>query len=547
MTILLYCVKLILVSGLLFGYYILFLRNRPFHRYNRLFLLLTTALAIVAPLVVISLSLPVSTEKGISLARTLQVISAGDWNESEGAGPGAAANASWRSLSGYAGLLSGLIYGIGVLAGSFFLLQSLRYIARIRKTYPFIRLSGGLSGGFSGNGVRLYDTIEPGTPFSFFRQIFWNREIPTDTPEGQQILRHELYHVRQGHSSDILFLELCCCLGWFNPFFHLIKRELRTIHEFLADEDAVPVDDRLEYAGLLVQHAIRQSSAGPAHPFSGHEIKRRIGMITRSRELSRKGGWCSRVLAGPLLLVLVSAFGFRQAAPAGRGAVGFGFGMRTGVGAGTEMQAGLGIGTGIKGLMGDQPFTVVIDAGHGGSDDGTIRGEIREKDITLSLAQKISGLAEQYHIHVVLTRDRDELPGGVSDKEEGLRKRTEIALASKADLFISIHVNNSGDDGTPPEGFEAYISDRRTDKEGASLADALLQQVSTLYSTSFTIKQRKNRGIYILDHSPCPAVILECGSLSWPKDRAFITDKDNQEKVARKILEGIVQYRDSRG
>ena len=81
MTILLYCVKLILVSGLLFGYYILFLRNRPFHRYNRLFLLLTTALAIVAPLVVISLSLPVSTEKGISLARTLQVISAGDWNE----------------------------------------------------------------------------------------------------------------------------------------------------------------------------------------------------------------------------------------------------------------------------------------------------------------------------------------------------------------------------------------------------------------------------------------------------------------------------------
>ena len=504
MTILLYCVKLILVSSVLYGYYLLFLRNRPFHRFNRVYLLLATVLSLVLPLLVIPVSLPFSTEKGIDLTQTLRVIVPGDWKESEMGDPGTGAAGSGWSLSACAGLL----YGIGVLVCGFSCSQSLRYIASIRKSYSYKDLSG----------IRLYDTAEPGTPFSFFRQIFWNRYIPTDTPEGQQIFRHELYHVRQRHSFDILFMELCCCLAWFNPFFRRIKKELRTIHEFLADEYALREEDRLDYAELLIQHALRQRNGGLVHPFSHFEIKRRILMITRSGQLPH-GGLRNRVLVIPVLLLLVGELAFKPASTPGHP---------------------------IAGPV-SQELTVVIDAGHGGSDPGAIKGNIQEKDITLRLAQKVSQLAEQYHVQVILTRDRDELPGGGTDKEEGLRRRTEIAQTHKADLFISLHVNNTGDGPAPPSGIEAYVSARRADKNGTLLAGALLQQLSSIYTTSPNIKQRSSSGIYVLDHCPCPAVILECGSLSWPQDRVFITNEDNQEKVARKILEGVVQYQGTRG
>ena len=499
MTTFLFCIaKLIIASGLLYGYYSLFLRNRRFHRYNRFYLLIAAALAVSTPFISIPLQLPAQPQNGAVLVKTLRVITGGSWAEQE-AGPASPAPGGWLSLSKAAGLL----YAAGLIICLLGLLRSLIYITRIRRKYPCERI----------DNIRFYDTTEPGTPFSFFRLIFWNRQIPFNTKQGQQIFRHELYHVKQQHSSDILFMELLCCIAWFNPFFFLVKKELKAIHEFLADEYAVSQNNRLDYAELLVVHALEQKKAGLLHPFSQHQIKRRIMMITKSNSLRR--GWLSRAMVLPLLLVLFSAFAVKLTGPV----------------------------TGRALTHADKPVLVMLDAGHGGVDPGAhVPGAPAEKDIALALVQKVNELAAQYNIQVTLTRNSDALPGNTNDKIIALRKRVEMTTEQKADLFVSLHVNASGDNDPPAPGFEAYIAGRKTDKRAELLASTLLQQLSTVYTTSMHIQQRTERGIWVLEKSPCPAVLIECGNLHYADDIAFITNKNNQEKIARSILEGIVKY-----
>ena len=525
MSILLYPLKMILAAGLLYGYYWFFLRNRQFHRYNRYFLLIAAVIAVITPFLSIPLYLQPPAEGGVSLTGTLQVISMAGWGEPESGGIALHGRDYGLSLLNGAALSgAALLYAAGVAFGVFIFIKSILYLLRLRRKYPYTYI----------DSIRFYDTTEPGTPFSFFRFIFWNRDIPFSTKQGQQIFRHELFHVKQRHSLDILIMELLCCIGWFNPFFHLIKKELKAIHEFLADEYAITgqsqvvhkvQNNRLDYAELLVTHAIRQQNAGISHPFSQHEIKRRIMMITSINPLHRKGGYLRRIMILPLLLVLFSAFAVRWMKPAGW--------MKP-----TDNSIS---------LQHFQPMTVVIDAGHGGIDAGAVNAQgIPEKKITLELAQKINEMAGDYNIKVVLTRNSDELPGKASNIQDGLRNRVEITATNKADLFLSLHVNwNNGNEPVPTSGFEAYISKRRPDDRGLQLATALLRQLSTIYTTSQAIKQRDESGILVLDKNNCPAVLLECGFINRPEDFQFITDKANQEKIARNILEGIARYREA--
>jgi hypothetical protein len=91
----------------------------------------------------------------------------------------------------------------------------------------------------------------PGTPFSFFKYIFWNKDIDIESHTGKHILHHELAHVHEKHSSDKLFLNLVLVIGWFNPFFWLVRKELNLIHEFIADQKAVTDGDAHSLAMML--------------------------------------------------------------------------------------------------------------------------------------------------------------------------------------------------------------------------------------------------------------------------------------------------------
>lgn len=78
-----------------------------------------------------------------------------------------------------------------------------------------------------------------GTPFSFFKYIFWNEQIDMNSPAGTRIFMHEAAHIREHHSRDKMFINIVLIVFWINPFFWLIRRELSLIHEFAADKKAV--------------------------------------------------------------------------------------------------------------------------------------------------------------------------------------------------------------------------------------------------------------------------------------------------------------------
>jgi N-acetylmuramoyl-L-alanine amidase len=490
----LYLAKVILASALLFGYYRLFLKDRMFHQYNRYYLLVATLGSLILPLIHLPVpdALPLIGKAPV-LGPALNAIVPGDWKEPTGGGAAAAGGPAWWN----AGMLTTGIYAavILLLLGAY--IRQLGHIRRLPGKYPRERLGR----------IDFFMTREPGTPFSFLNQLFWNEEIDIDSARGRQIFLHERYHIYQRHTLDLLWLKAVLVLFWVNPFFYLIYREIRTIHEFLADRYAVADGDRYDYAELLVWHSVYDGRLSILHPFFQSSIKRRITMLTQLH--STRPGYWSRMMVLPLTFLLLCAFAAKRSA--------------------------------VQPLHALSPFTVVIDAGHGGIDNGTVAGDVKEKDINLALALKVKELSPEYHINVVLTRQTDELAGGKSDIRSSLEYRVEMAKENKADLFVSLHVNSAGG-GQPNHGFSAFVSpDNAHFAESRKLGSALLDAVKPNFAADDLLHQ-PTQGVYILAQAPMPAVLLECGFIDNPADLAFIRDRQNQSTIARDILQGIGRY-----
>ncbi|OQP61535.1 hypothetical protein A3860_31925 [Niastella vici] len=507
MTFLLYLGKVMLCSGILLGYYWLFLRNRRFHHYNRFYLQATLLLSVVLPFVRIPVLNTPHSRMSHAVYQTLEVLTVNYGEEETGkAGPGALE----RLLTLENALYLFYIIGIVILLG--LLIRSLLYIKRISKQYPFERIGG----------LKFFSTREPGTPFSFFRSIFWNNDLAFNSRDGQQIFRHELFHVEQKHSTDIILTEIVTAFFWFNPFFNLLKKELKAIHEFLADQYAISDNDRYAYAELLVLQTLKANHISITNYFFQNHIKRRIAMITNNQRT--RYSYRSRLMALPVFALVFCSIAL--------------YAQRSANSVTKIFRPGYA----------EKPITVVIDAGHGGIDPGaaSLDGKVKEKDLALDICKKIQQLAASYNVNVVMTRTDDNLPGGTTVIHDGLRARTEITEKAKADLFIAIHVSSTDPKNPDPtrSGIEVYIPNKESDRTNQSkqLGSVLVQELSTLYATDPTLKQRP-QNIWVLEQTPCPALLIECGFITNDKDLAFISNSGNQEAVAKKILEGIVNFK----
>jgi N-acetylmuramoyl-L-alanine amidase len=499
---LVYMAKAILISALFSGYYWLFLRNRRYHHFNRFYLLAAACLSAILPVLQIPLTIrlwePDTVATGFG---TLHTILPGEWKELTGAGQVEGPHLSgieWQQAA---------VFGLAII--SLWLISRLViHVIRIlglRSRYPYIYKEG----------VRLFLTTEPAAPFSFFRNIYWDHRLDVESCGGKQIFQHELNHVRQGHSFDLLALEAIRRILWANPFFHLLYRELRIVHEFLADGYAISEDrcgaDRFAYAEMLVWLSMRgQDHSGaslPAHSFFQSPIKRRITMITQSGITSPRK--LSRVLAAPLAFLVFCAFTFRLHAPAGKGP--------------------------------EKELTVVIDPAHGGIDNGAVNKEgVAEKNIALAISQRIKQLAPAYKVHVILTREDDRLPGDRSTIQDALHYRSELANKNGADLFISVHVDNI--DADTSNSFSVYVSkDNPHYTQSTQLGSALIDELKQTFTSGGVLKQREEH-IWVLRSTTMPAVLIECGNINSGKDVAFVQSADGQEKIARNILQGIVKY-----
>jgi TonB-dependent SusC/RagA subfamily outer membrane receptor len=283
-----YLLQVLVCSAVLMVYYLLVLRNKKFHQYNRFYLLGVALVSWMVPLIKIVWE---QQHAGVRQVDLLTVVAAGN-SEIEALVASKQESLDWISL------LPNLYVGVSICL-AIAMIISLYRIYKIYATHECSNLQE----------FYLVMTREKGTPFSFFSYIFWNAEIDIQTPAGKQILQHELTHVKQYHSIDKIGMQLILIVGWFNPFFWLLRKELDMIHEFIADKKSVENGDAASLAQMLLTTAYPGQQFPLTNPFFFSPIKRRLKMLTNVKNPSFS--YARRIVVLPLLSIVVLLFAFR--------------------------------------------------------------------------------------------------------------------------------------------------------------------------------------------------------------------------------------------
>jgi N-acetylmuramoyl-L-alanine amidase len=219
----------------------------------------------------------------------------------------------------------------------------------------------------------------------------------------------------------------------------------------------------------------------------------------------------------------------------------------------------------LKGIMGPEPLpvgklkvrrsimpraVVVLDAGHGGVDGGTLAGRSLEKDLNLKVVHMVAEELRRKMIRVVFTRQ--------GDATEGLKARADFANGFPAALFVSIHHNAST--SGKPEGFETYYTypkhssvmsaqrkifgvqngEKFIDRRGELLAREI--QSASCSATQAVDRGIKNSHLALTRLVSCPAVLVECGFLSNAREGARLKDVKYRGKLSAGISRGIMAF-----
>lgn len=176
-------------------------------------------------------------------------------------------------------------------------------------------------------------------------------------------------------------------------------------------------------------------------------------------------------------------------------------------------------------------INVVIDAGHGGYDNGAVSGIITEKQIVQQITQKIYAMNKNKNVVIHLTRS--------SDAFVSLDERTKTINALKPDLVLSLHVNASKHKSK--SGMEIYVA---KETPSAAASHTLATQLCNKFSnTNLKTSEIKTAKFQILKKSEVPAILIDLGYLSNENDTKYLTDDEEQNKIAQTIVEFISELK----
>ncbi|MDR3601547.1 MAG: N-acetylmuramoyl-L-alanine amidase [Desulfosporosinus sp.] len=185
---------------------------------------------------------------------------------------------------------------------------------------------------------------------------------------------------------------------------------------------------------------------------------------------------------------------------------------------------------------------IVIDPGHGGTDPGAKNSGLKEKDLNLDISLRLRKVLEAKGCKVILTREVDKdffLPGFVQGrmaKRAELNQRISLASDNNADLFISVHANSFPQQNT--YGMETYYPLKSM--TGKALAELIQEQLTRLQSDN---KRKAKAGdYYLINQTKMPAVIVEVGFISNPRERKLLLSNNYRDLIAEAIGAGIDQY-----
>lgn len=269
-----YFIQCTLYTAFLYLIYVLLLRHKALHAWNRAYLLGCVAIPPLLPFIAIhGIDTPVAI--GAAYANLSEV----DILRATGTGN------------------AGAVYGPHLVLPTIYVLVSAMLLARFAWQYHRLQQITRRNG-----NARLIDDayVLTGTgmgPGSFGKYIFFPGSDADDA-----ILEHELAHVRRRHTWDMVLVRFMQCLFWPNIALVLVARELKMTHEFQADADSAT--DTTAYAGMLLGSTFGIKQYSFTHTFFHHPIKRRIAML--QNKTTRRGRLSPAMFRSALAALLVT-------------------------------------------------------------------------------------------------------------------------------------------------------------------------------------------------------------------------------------------------
>jgi len=299
----LYLLKMTLCASLLLLAYHFLLEKEKMHRFKRAYLLAALILSITVPFIEtgVDVDIPVITESMISFEnynnQTHNIIPDGDtvMTQDEIAVIPLSPEKSQKEFP-----IEGIIIISYVLIC---MLLFIRFCVNIFRLMVSIKRNEVLDY----YGAKIILTGKESVPYSFFNYIFVYRNDFENKEIKQEIFLHELTHVRQKHSLDIVFMELLSVLLWFNPVIYFYKSKIKLNHEFLADENVIGnCEDISHYQMILINNISKGNKLSLASNFNYLITKKRLIMMTKIS--SRKIMALKTVGLVPLLVATILLF-----------------------------------------------------------------------------------------------------------------------------------------------------------------------------------------------------------------------------------------------
>ncbi len=179
---------------------------------------------------------------------------------------------------------------------------------------------------------------------------------------------------------------------------------------------------------------------------------------------------------------------------------------------------------------------IILDIGHGGDDPGASYQNILEKDLNLAIGLELEKELSRNGASVILTREGDydlASPNATRRKKSDFDNRIDLINKSKADVYLSIHINYL-EDSSYYGGQIFYYGE-----ENKKIAETLQTEFNTI-SYPRSIKPMPN--IYMYRHLKIPGVLVECGFISNKKEREKLITPAYQKEIAKSLTKGLIMY-----
>ena len=250
--------------------YELLLKKETFFSYNRWYLLLTPVVSLLLPFFSFSELSNVVPSEAVFI---IPEVVLGQGTEIGGTSEMLALNTDGLTMNIWV-----LLYSLGVLGSVFIFFRKYRVLRQLFRNRIVSEESG----------LSIIEVSNSKIACTFFNTIFIGDQLSQE--QREQILSHELVHVSQKHSYDLLFFEIFRILFWFNPLIYIYQNQISALHEFIADAGVVRTVDRRIYYQQLLNTAFNTENISFINQFFNQSlIKKRIVMLqkTQSRSIAK--------------------------------------------------------------------------------------------------------------------------------------------------------------------------------------------------------------------------------------------------------------------